>query len=56
MKCPYCHEELGIATAELADYAFLLRARCEECGEELLIVEGVCMTDEHHSSHIHALP
>jgi hypothetical protein len=37
--------------AELADHAFLLRARCEICGKEFLIVEGVPMTEEQYSSH-----
>jgi len=51
MKCPHCHEEIGIATADLADHAFLLRAQCEKCGREFLIVERLPMTDEQYSSH-----
>ena len=30
----YCHQEIGSATAELADHAFLLRTQCEKCGKE----------------------
>lgn len=51
MKCPHCHQEIGIATADLADHAFLLRTKCEKCGKEFLIVERLPMTDEQYSSH-----
>jgi hypothetical protein len=51
MKCPHCHQEIGIATTDLADHAFLLRAQCEKCGREFLIVERLPMTDEEYSSH-----
>ena len=50
MKCPHCGQEIGISTTVLADYAFLLRTRCEKCGKEFLIVEGVPMTEEQYSS------
>ena len=52
MKCPHCNQEIGMSTAALADHAFLLRARCEKCGKEFLIVDGVAMTDEQYSSHL----
>ena len=51
MKCPHCHQEIGIATADLAAHAFLLRTKCEKCGKEFLIVERLPMTDEQYSSH-----
>lgn len=41
-----------MSTAALADHAFLLRARCEKCSKEFLIVDGVAMTDEQYSSHL----
>lgn len=41
-----------MSTADLADYAFMLRAHCETCGKEFLIVNGVPMTDEQYSSHL----
>jgi hypothetical protein len=50
MKCPHCNQEIGISTATLADHAFLLRSRCEKCGKEFLIVDGVPMTEEQYSA------
>ena len=41
-----------MTAAALADDAFLLRVRCEKCGKEFLIVDGVAMTDEQYSSHL----
>jgi DNA-directed RNA polymerase subunit RPC12/RpoP len=51
MKCPYCGQEIRTPIASLADESFLLRTRCEKCGKEFLIVEGVPMTDERYSKH-----
>jgi len=52
MKCPYCHQEIGIAITDLADHAFLLRTRCEKCDKEFLIVDGVSVTEDQYSAHI----
>jgi hypothetical protein len=51
VKCPHCHREIGIAAADLADHAFLLRAQSEKCGKEFVTVERIPMTDEQYSSH-----
>ena len=56
MKCPHCGREIGISTVALASQAFLLRARCEKCGQEFLIVEGVPMTEEQYSSRTRPRP
>ena len=56
MKCPHCGQEIGISTAALAAQAFLLRARCEKCGQEFLIVESVPMTEEQYSSRTRPRP
>jgi transposase-like protein len=50
MKCPYCHQEIGVSTADLAEHAFLLRIQCEKCGKEFLIVDGTPMTEAQYSS------
>jgi len=51
MKCPHCNRE--IENSVLADGAFLLRVRCEKCGEEFLIIDSVPMTEEQYLSHFH---
>ena len=52
MKCPYCGQRIGIATVDLSRHAYLLRALCEKCGKEFLIVNGIPMTEEQYSSHM----
>jgi transcriptional regulator NrdR family protein len=52
MKCPHCHHEIGTSVVDLANNALLLQTRCEKCGKEFLILEGVPMTEEQYSSHI----
>jgi len=51
MKCPHCNREIG--GSALPDDAFLLRARCEKCGEEFLIIDRVPMTEEQYLSSVH---
>jgi len=41
MTCPHCNNETGIGTAALFDHVFMSRKKCERCGKEFLIVDGV---------------
>jgi len=52
MNCPHCNREIDDSTAALADHAYMLRARCEKCGKEFLIVESVAMTEEKYTSQL----
>jgi len=54
MNCPHCNRETDDSTAALADHAYMLRARCEKCGKEFLIVESVAMTEEKYTSQLRA--
>jgi len=47
--CPYCQQETGIGTAALFDHVFMSRKKCERCGKEFLIVDGVPMTQEQYA-------
>jgi len=48
--CPHCKQETGIGTAALFDHVFMSRKRCEKCGKEFLIVDGIAMTEEQYSA------
>jgi transposase-like protein len=41
MTCPYCKQETGIGSAALFDTILMSRKKCERCGREFLIVNGV---------------
>jgi transposase-like protein len=49
MICPHCQQETGIGTAALFDHVFMSRTKCERCGKEFLIVNGVPMTREQYA-------
>jgi uncharacterized protein YbaR (Trm112 family) len=47
--CPHCKQETGIGTAALFDHVFMSRKRCEKCGKDFLIVDGIPMTEEQYA-------
>ena len=49
MICPRCKQETGIGTAALFDHVFMSRKRCEKCGKDFLIVDGIPMTEEQYA-------
>jgi hypothetical protein len=46
---PHCKQETGIGTAALFDHVFMSRKRCEKCGKDFLIVDGIPMTEEQYA-------
>lgn len=48
VKCPHCGEITGIGGASLFETISMSRKKCEQCGEEFLIVNDVPMTEEEY--------
>jgi hypothetical protein len=48
--CPQYKQETGIGTAGIFDHVFMSRKKCERCGKEFLIVNGVPMKPEDYQA------
>jgi hypothetical protein len=46
MICPYCGQQTSVGAAANFHEILAARVRCEKCGKELLIVDGVPTTQE----------
>ena len=47
--CPHRKQDTGVGTAALFEHVFMSRKKCEKCGKEFLIVNGVPMTQEQYA-------